>query len=72
VLDTDGLVLPDPDITSRSFLAACLSELSPDLILPGTTSRIGDLSARFSKDTMHPLEDYTAQIKSDLYFFGRS
>jgi dihydroneopterin aldolase/2-amino-4-hydroxy-6-hydroxymethyldihydropteridine diphosphokinase len=71
VLDTDRLVLPDPDIASRPFLAACLSELAPDLILPGTTSRVAEMFARLPQDNIRPLEDYTAQIKRDLHFFGR-
>ena len=71
ILDTDRLVLPDPEISSRSFLATCLSELAPDLILPGTNSRIADLSARFSPDNMHPLEDYTARVRSDLHLSER-
>ena len=71
ILHTDRLVLPDPDIASRSFLAACLSELAPDLTLPGTTSRVAKLSACLPQDNMHPLEDYTARIKSELHFFGR-
>ena len=68
VLNTDRIVLPDPEIVSRPFLAGCLSELAPDLMLPGTTSRVAELAACLPKDNMHPLEDYTAQIKSDLYF----
>lgn len=71
VLDTDGLVLPDPEIASRPFLAACLSELAPDLTLPGTTSQIAELFACLPKDNMHPLKDYTARIKRDLYFLER-
>ena len=66
VLDTDRIVLPDPDIASRPFLAACLSELAPDLTLPGTTSRIADLAASLPQDNMHALQDYTARIKRDL------
>jgi 2-amino-4-hydroxy-6-hydroxymethyldihydropteridine diphosphokinase len=67
ILITDRLVLPDPEIASRPFLAACLSELAPDLILPGTTSRVAELAVCLPQDNMHPLEDYTARLKSDLY-----
>jgi dihydroneopterin aldolase/2-amino-4-hydroxy-6-hydroxymethyldihydropteridine diphosphokinase len=66
VINTDRLVLPDPDIAVRSFLAVCLTELASDLILPGTTSRIEELAASLSQDNMHPLKDYTAQIKKEL------
>jgi 2-amino-4-hydroxy-6-hydroxymethyldihydropteridine diphosphokinase len=71
VLDTDRIVLPDPEIASRPFLAACLSELAPDLMLPGTTSRVAELCACLPQDNMRALADYTARIKSDLYLLGR-
>jgi dihydroneopterin aldolase/2-amino-4-hydroxy-6-hydroxymethyldihydropteridine diphosphokinase len=71
VLDTDRIVLPDPEIASRPFLVACLNELAPDLILPGTTSRVAELSACLPQDYMHALENYTARIKSDLYLLER-
>jgi 2-amino-4-hydroxy-6-hydroxymethyldihydropteridine diphosphokinase len=71
IFDTNRLVLPDPEISSRSFLAACLSELAPELTLPGTTSRIAELSACLPQDNMHPLEDYTARVRSDLHLSER-
>jgi 2-amino-4-hydroxy-6-hydroxymethyldihydropteridine diphosphokinase len=66
-LETDRLVLPDPDIFSRPYLAACLKELAPDLTLPGAAVQITELSARLPQGSMHPLEDYTARIKNDLF-----
>jgi dihydroneopterin aldolase/2-amino-4-hydroxy-6-hydroxymethyldihydropteridine diphosphokinase len=66
VLNTDSLVLPDPEIASRHFLARCLYELAPDLTLPGTTSRVAELSACLPQDNIYPLEDYTANIKSEI------
>ena len=71
VLDTDRIVLPDPEIASRPFLAAGLSELAPDLKLPGTASQVAELAACLPRDNMHPLEDYTAQIRRDMHFSGR-
>lgn len=35
VLDEAGLVLPDPQILERAFLARCLLDLDPDIVLPG-------------------------------------
>jgi 2-amino-4-hydroxy-6-hydroxymethyldihydropteridine diphosphokinase len=67
VIDTDQLVIPDPEIGSRPFLIACLSELAPDLTLPGATSRIAELASHLPHDVMCPLDDYTARIQSDLF-----
>lgn len=66
VLHSDSLVLPDPDIVFRPFLAAGLSELAPDLTLPGTTSRIVDLAARFLPDKIRPLKNYTELLRRDI------
>jgi dihydroneopterin aldolase/2-amino-4-hydroxy-6-hydroxymethyldihydropteridine diphosphokinase len=66
VLQEDDLILPDPDIASRPYLAAGLSELAPDLTLPGTTSRIVDVAARLPKEKMKPLKDYTVRLRKDI------
>lgn len=34
VVNAPGLVVPDPDIRTRPFLAAALLELEPDLVMP--------------------------------------
>ena len=43
VVEDLGLVLPDPDLRSRSFLAAALLELAPDLVLPDSGERLAEL-----------------------------
>ena len=40
VINEPGLVIPDPDICCRPFLAADLAELLPDCVLQGTTLKI--------------------------------
>ncbi len=59
----DGLELPDPRIADRPFLAIPLSELAPDLELPGTGLRMEDLAARLPRDGMQPLPEYTARLR---------
>jgi len=66
VLDKSGLVLPDPHIAYRSFLAIPLSELAPELKLPGTASRIADLAANLPSNTIHPLAAYTKRLRTDI------
>jgi 2-amino-4-hydroxy-6-hydroxymethyldihydropteridine diphosphokinase len=43
VIDEPGLVIPDPDIRKRSFIAIPLMELNPSLILPDTGETISSL-----------------------------
>jgi len=55
VLNADGLVLPDPDIRNRPFLAVPLAELAPGLTLPGTNVRIAELATALRTDKMQPV-----------------
>ena len=64
-MDEADIKLPDPQILERPFLAIPLSELAPDLVLPGTGLRIGDVAARLPRDGMMPLEDYAGLLREE-------
>ncbi len=66
ILKDRDLVLPDPEIASRFFLAVPLAELDPDLVIPGTGEHTSGLAAGFSGEKARPLMDYTASLKRDL------
>ncbi len=66
VLVTSDLVLPDPQIAHRPFLAVPLSELAPDLKLPGTTSKMAELAAKLPSDKLRPLTAYTSRLRTDI------
>ena len=66
VLKTSDVVLPDPDILRRFFIAAPLAELAPGLILPGSDIRIRDIAARLPREDTRPLESYTARLRQIL------
>jgi 2-amino-4-hydroxy-6-hydroxymethyldihydropteridine diphosphokinase len=66
-MEEGGILLFDPDIFERPFLAVPLSELAPDLMLAGR--RIGDVAAGMSRDGMDPIRDYTWLLRAEL---GRS
>ncbi len=63
---SDDLVLPDPQIASRPFLAIPLFELKPDLILPGINLLIKDVAARLKGEKMKPLKSYTQLLKKEI------
>lgn len=52
---TADLHLPAEDIENRAFVAIPLSEVAPDLTLPGTGVSVGEIAARFSHFQMTPL-----------------
>jgi 2-amino-4-hydroxy-6-hydroxymethyldihydropteridine diphosphokinase len=66
VVNANGLVLPDPDIVRRPFLALSLSELAPDWTLPEMSLRIAEVASTLRAHEMQPLPDYTAQLRDAL------
>ncbi len=66
VLKGDELILPDPDILERPFLAAGLRELAPGLILPGSGVSIEAAAARLPTEALKPLERFTEQIRKEI------
>ena len=66
VTATPELVLPDPELTKRPFLAHALLELAPALVLPGSGVKLGEAAARMSKQGMKPLIDFTNKLRKDV------
>jgi 2-amino-4-hydroxy-6-hydroxymethyldihydropteridine diphosphokinase len=64
VINEPGLVLPDSDILSRNFLAVCLVELSPSLILPGSHQPLSSQPIASNHENLTLDHDLTAAIKS--------
>jgi 2-amino-4-hydroxy-6-hydroxymethyldihydropteridine diphosphokinase len=54
-MKTAGLRLPAEEVERRAFVAIPLSEVAPDLMIPGRGIRIRDIAARFSDFQMVPL-----------------
>ena len=66
VQKTNDLVLPDPQIPTRPFLAIPLFELEPDLILPGVGLPIKKVAAQLKPASMKPLKSYTVLLKKEI------
>jgi 2-amino-4-hydroxy-6-hydroxymethyldihydropteridine diphosphokinase len=65
-VNNNDLVIPDPQITRRAFLAVPLFELRPDLVLPGTNVGISEIASGFTGHDMEPLHEYTEALRKDL------
>jgi 2-amino-4-hydroxy-6-hydroxymethyldihydropteridine diphosphokinase len=60
------LTLPDPDITSRPFLAVPLGELAPDLVLPGDGRTMGEVAAQLAGHGMSQAAAYTEKLRESV------
>ena len=68
VLTTPDLVLPDPEISQRPFLAIPLHELAPGLVLPGSGQRIQEAAEALSPNSMMPLAAYTEDLRKEFLY----
>lgn len=66
VANSDGLLIPDPQIAHRPFLAVPLAELAPDLILPESGISMEEIAARFEDHNMAPLSEFTEVLRRDF------
>jgi len=62
-----GLVLPDPDIETRRFVAIPLYELAPSFTLPDGRTLKEIISSMPEKDGMEPEVPLTAEIRRKIF-----
>lgn len=62
----DDLVLPDPDLRERPFLAVPLLELAPDLVLPDDGTPLAELAVAKTTRDLHLDESLTDALKERL------
>lgn len=66
VIQSDELVLPDPEIYTRPFVAFPLLEIAPDLILPDSGKPLRNVALSFQDKDMHLLQSYTELLRREL------
>ncbi len=64
VVNEPDLILPDPDIRVRSFIAVPLLELAPDLVIPGTGEGFASIVASLSTQGLEPDRDFTRDLQT--------
>ncbi len=65
-VDTGDLVLPDPLIRRRPFLAIPLAELAPEMVLPGGGMTVGEIAAAMPRGGMKRLDRYTKLLRDEI------
>jgi len=66
VMKTGELVLPDPEIRNRPFLACPLFELAPNLIMPDSKEPIAVIASHMRGNGMKPLIAYTNRLIREI------
>ncbi len=63
VVDEPDLVIPDPDLLRRPFLAAALLTLEPDFVVPGIGTALKDLVDMDALRGLQPATAFTDLLK---------
>jgi 2-amino-4-hydroxy-6-hydroxymethyldihydropteridine diphosphokinase len=63
VVATKDVIIPDPDIRKRVFLAIPLCEIEPDLVLPGANEPISQVASRFKRPKIRELKSFTEALQ---------
>lgn len=71
VVESEDLVIPDPEIAQRPFLAVPLYELAPDLVLPGSGRPLREIALAFFPHSMQALPEYTELLRKEIVYGPR-
>ncbi len=66
VIDEPDLIIPDPEIPKRAFVAIPLLELDPGIVLPGGDRRLADVARDMDAGSMMPLVEFTQMLRQEL------
>ncbi|MCH7958932.1 MAG: 2-amino-4-hydroxy-6-hydroxymethyldihydropteridine diphosphokinase [Candidatus Hydrogenedentes bacterium] len=66
VMNEDDLVLPDPELRERPFIAVPLLELAPDLVLADTGEALRSIRAAQAVSELEPDIELTEKVKARL------
>jgi dihydroneopterin aldolase/2-amino-4-hydroxy-6-hydroxymethyldihydropteridine diphosphokinase len=66
IIDEPDLIVPDPDILRRPFIARPLLELYPDLILPGCREALATFPVSRATEALQPLPELSRLLKEQL------
>ncbi|MHB9036300.1 MAG: 2-amino-4-hydroxy-6-hydroxymethyldihydropteridine diphosphokinase [Armatimonadota bacterium] len=62
----NDLVIPDPDIGDREFVAKPLLELDPNVVMPDTGVRLADVLNATHISVMSPLTEFTTKLLEEF------
>lgn len=63
IIQEPDLLIPDPDIWKRAFIAVPLAEINPALLLPGTHERITQIISNMDIPALTPVPRLTQRLQ---------
>lgn len=66
IVSSPELAIPHPYIRRRAFLIIPLTEIAPDLILPGTGRTISKLAKEFEGHDMVAMDEFTDSLRREI------
>jgi dihydroneopterin aldolase/2-amino-4-hydroxy-6-hydroxymethyldihydropteridine diphosphokinase len=63
IINDRDILVPDPDILKRPFLAIPLCELNRDLVVPGLDRPVWEIAEQFRDYEMESLIEYTEKLR---------
>lgn len=66
VIREPDLIIPDPGISDRGFIAVPLLELDPGLVLPDTGKSLAEIVDALPAASMVPLADFTRVLRLEI------
>lgn len=60
------LVIPDPDLAGRAFLAVPVLELDSDAAMPGANTRLDEEAGNMDTASMEPLPEFTERLRQEI------
>lgn len=69
-LRIEELVIPDPEIKERAFLALALYEIEPGLVLPPTNKPIKEIAFKFKNRKIAKLPTFTRTLQQFIKCLG--
>lgn len=70
-VSTKELVIPDPEIRKRAFLAIPLYEIEPELLLPDKGKPIREIASRFKEPKIIELKNFTLTLRRFIENLGK-
>ena len=66
IINESDLLIPDPEINKRPFIAIPVFEVDPELIIPRTDIHISEIAREMTGYPMQRLDGFTSLLRSEL------